>query len=68
MRTMENEYIEAYYSLVCTQNGNKFDMNRALSKEDEVGRDQIEGLECRVKDFEFDSVDQYFSNWIPLSP
>lgn len=47
-------------------------MERALGKEDEardgVGKDQIvEGLECGFKDLEFYSVDQYFSNWIPLS-
>lgn len=46
-------------------------MERALGKEDEarngVGDDQIiQGLECRFRDFEFYSVDQYFSSWIPV--
>lgn len=36
--------------MVCTQNGKKFIMNKVLDEEVEVGRDEIEGIACRLKD------------------
>ena len=67
MRTKRAQ-VQSNYSLVCTKNRKKSDTNTALDKEHEVARDQIEGLECRLKDLEFDAVDQYFLNWISQSP